>query len=87
MTTKAPSPIKPGAEGSLEKIAYESVAGIPVAEPHDRDRLGYNIWLWLSHRRDPLDIVVNTTAARLQIPEAEAVVRIRGALKARGISE
>ena len=86
MTTKAPSPVKPGAENSLEKIAYSCVTGIPVAEPHDLDRLGYNLWHWLMHRRDPLDVVVRTTAARLQIPEEDAVARIRAALESRGIT-
>jgi len=86
MTTKAPSPVKPGADKSLEQIAYASVAGIPVADPHDRDRLGYNIWLWLTHRRDSLDVVMHTTAAKLQIPEEEALARIRAELESRGIT-
>lgn len=86
MTTKAPSPVKPGADNSLEKIAYASVAGIPVAESHDRDRLGYSIWLWLTQRRGSLDVVVNTAAARLQIPEEEALARIRAELESRGIA-
>lgn len=86
MTTKAPSPVKPGADNSLESIAYASVAGIPVAESHDRDRLGYSVWLWLTQRRGSLDVVVNTAAARLQIPEEEALARIRAELESRGIA-
>jgi hypothetical protein len=86
MTTKAPSPVKPGVPDSLEKIAYASVAEIPVADPHDRDRLGYNIWHWLKNRKDPLEIVVQTTVARLEIPEAEAIQRIKDALTSRGIT-
>ncbi|HSQ75750.1 MAG TPA: hypothetical protein VLT13_09355 [Bacteroidota bacterium] len=86
MTTKAPSPVKPGADNSLENIAYASVAGIPVAESHDRDRLGYSVWLWLTQRRGSLDVVVSTAAARLQIPEEEALTRIRAELESRGIA-
>lgn len=85
MTTKAPSPVKPAPSDSLEHIAYASVAGIPVGDPHDRDRLGYNVWHWLRTRRDPLEIVVQTTMARLEIPEAEAVQRIKTALEASGV--
>lgn len=87
MTTKAPSPVKAGAEDSLERIAYGSVAGIPVVEPHDLDRLGYNVWLWLVHRRDSLETAVRTAVCRLEIPEEEAVTRIRSALKERGITD
>jgi hypothetical protein len=86
MTTKAPSPVKPGIPDSLEQIAYASVAGIPVGDHHDRDRLGYNVWFWLKHRKDPLEIVVQTTTARLEIPEAEAVQRIKDVLTSRGIT-
>jgi hypothetical protein len=86
MTTKAPSPVKPGPADSLESIAYAAVSGIPVSEPHDRDRLGYNVWYWLTTRKDSLEIVVQTTMARLEIPEAEAVQRIKDALQAKGIT-
>jgi hypothetical protein len=86
MTTKAPSPVKPGPADSLEAIAYAAVSGIPAKEPHDLDRLGYNIWYWLTNRKDPLEIVVQTTMARLEIPEEEAVRRITDALKAKGIA-
>lgn len=86
MTTKAPSPVKPGPADSLESIAYAAVSGIPVREPHDRDRLGYNVWYWLKNRKDSLEIVVQTTMAKLDIPEAEAVQRIKDALQAKGIT-
>jgi len=86
MTTKAPSPVRTGAEDSLERIAYGSVAGIPVVEPHDLDRLGYHVWLWLVNRRDSLEVAVRTAVCRLEIPEEEAVTRIRSALKERGIT-
>jgi len=80
MTTKAPSAVKAGPEGSLEAAAYRSVAGIPTAEPHDQDRLGYAVWLFLRYRRDPLDRAVRSAGARLLISEEEAVARIRAAL-------
>jgi hypothetical protein len=86
MTTKAPSTVKPSPAGSLEKLAYECVAGIPVVEPHELDRLGYNVYLWLQSRRDPLDIVVRSARVRMHISEKEALTRIRQALAAHGVS-
>jgi hypothetical protein len=85
MTTKPASKVQPAREGSPESIAYASVAGIPVADPHDLDRLGFNLWLWLTQRRDPLEIAVKTAGVRFQITEEEALARIREALKARGV--
>lgn len=85
MTTKAPSLVQPSAPGTIESIAYDSVAGIPTLEPHDLDRLGYTLWLWLKHRKDPLDVAVHAAGARFLIPEDEAIARIRERLKAKGI--
>lgn len=86
MTTKAPSAIKPGAETALEKIAYDAVASIPTVEPHDRDRLGYNVWRFLHERRDSLDESVHNAGARLLIDEAEALKKIRASLVQHGIA-
>jgi hypothetical protein len=86
MTTKAPSTVKPAEAGTLEKIAYASVSGIPAAAAHDRDRLGYNIWRWLTTRRDSLEFSVKTSGARLLISEEEAVRRIRESLAAQGVT-
>ena len=69
----------------METMAYECVAGIPTQEPHDLDRLGYTLWLWLKHRKDPLEIAVRSAGARILISEHEAVSRIRERLKAKGI--
>jgi hypothetical protein len=85
MTTKSPSQVHPAPEESLERIAYASVSGVPTAEPHDQDRLGYVIYLWLKHRRDPLDVAVKTAVARLLISEEEAIQRIRASLQSQGI--
>jgi len=85
MTTKPPSTVKPAGESSLEQTAYAAVAGIPTTEPHDLDRLGYNVYLCLKNRRDPLEVAVKTAGARLQIGEDEALSRIRAFLKSRGI--
>lgn len=85
MTTKAPSSVKPASEKTLEAIAYKSAASIPTAEPHDQDRLGYNVWRWLTYKRDSLEFAVKTAGARLQISEEEAVQRIRESLRAQGI--
>jgi hypothetical protein len=85
MTTKPPSPVKPMTEKTPEKIAYASVANIPTVEPHDQDRLGFNVWRWLVYKRDPLEIAVRSAGARLLIGEEEAVQRIRENLRAHGI--
>ena len=86
MTTKTPSSVKAAAPESDETIAYESVKDISTVDAHDRDRLGYNVWRWLSQRKDPLELAVRSAGARLLISEAEAVEKIRGNLKKRGIS-
>jgi hypothetical protein len=85
MTTKAPSAVLPASADSLEQIAYASVAGIPTLEPHDLDRLGYSVWLWLRNRKDPLKAAVHATGVRFLIPEAEALGKIRERLTAQGI--
>lgn len=85
MTTKPPSSVKPANEGTLEQTAHAAVAGIPTADAHDLDRLGYNVYLCLRDRRDPLEIAVKTARARLQISDEEALSRIRTFLKGRGI--
>lgn len=86
MTTKAPSPIQPASDQALEKIAYASVKNIPTVEPHDQDRLGYNVWRWLTIRRDPLEIAVKSAGARLLISEDEAIQKIQENLKQLGVT-
>ena len=85
MTTKPPSAVQSAPADSLEQIAYASVQGLPTREAHDLDRLGYNIWLWLTYRRDPLELAVRAAGVRFLIPEEEAIERIAGQLKARGV--
>ncbi len=85
MTTKSPSQVAPAPESSLEKIAYASVAGVPCAEPHDQDRLGYGVWLWLKLHRDPLEVIIHNAGARLLVTEEEAIKRIRARLGELGI--
>jgi hypothetical protein len=85
MTTKAPSAVQPSAADSLEQIAYASVAGIPTLEPHDLDRLGYSVWLWLRDRKDSLEAAVHNAGARFLVPEAEALSKIRERLTSQGI--
>ena len=86
MTTKAPSSVAPSPEQQLEKIAYASVKNIPTVEPHDQDRLGYNVWRWLTIKRDPLEIAVKSAGARLLIPESEAIQKIRENLTQLGVT-
>jgi hypothetical protein len=85
MTTRTPSKVRPAPDGSLEQIAYASVAGIPTVEPHDRDRLGYCVYLWMTQHRDPLDLVVKNAGARLLIGDEEALRRVQEQLISRGI--
>ena len=85
MTTRAPSTIQPARETALEKVAYASVASIPTVEPHDRDRLGYNVWRWLKEKRDTLEESVHNAGARLLVSEEEALEKIRANLKQQGV--
>ena len=85
MTTKAPAAVKQAPAESLEHLAYASVEGILTEEPHDRDRLGYTIFRWLTDRQDPLETVVRAARIRMQIGEEEALNRIRKFLTERGV--
>lgn len=85
MTTKAPSSVKPAVDNALERIAYAAVASIPTVEPHDQDRLGYNVWRFLKERRDTLEQSVRSAGARLLISEEEAIAKIRASLKEQGV--
>ncbi|MGB9774462.1 MAG: hypothetical protein ACP5JH_07635 [Bacteroidota bacterium] len=83
MTTKGHPQIQEFPENSLEKIAYASVQSIPTHEPNDRNRLGYHVWLYLTHHFESLEEAVNAARARLLIPTEEAVAAIDAALKER----
>ena len=86
MTTKPPSRIKQTPEKGLEAIAYASVQGIPTVEPHDRDRLGYNVWRWLATKNDTLELAVRSAAANLLVSEEQALHHIRESLRSQGIT-
>jgi hypothetical protein len=85
MTTKAAPTVRLASAESLEKIAYGSVEGIPVDEPHERDRLGYYIFLWVQNRKDPLEMVLRSASIRMKISETEALERIRKYLTEHGV--
>ena len=85
MTTKPPSSVKNAPEDTLERVAYTCAAGLPTVDPHDQDRLGYNLWRWLSNRRDPLDIAVKSAGVRFLIGEEEALKKIRESLQQQGV--
>ena len=87
MTTKPPPSVIPAGGESKEKTAYAAVAGIPMADPHDRDRLGYNIWRWLVFRKDPLALAIRSSGSRFDIPEEEAIRRIRDSLRQQGVQD
>jgi hypothetical protein len=86
MTTKAPSPVKAYAEGSTEAIAYASVKSVPTVDPHDQDRLGYNVWRWMALRKDSLDLAVRSAGSRMLVSEEEATRRIRQYLQEHGVT-
>jgi hypothetical protein len=85
MTTKAAATVQPAPAESLERLAYGSVEGIPVDEPHERDRLGYYIFLWAQNRKDPLEMVLRSAAIRMKISETEALERIQKYLAEHGV--
>jgi hypothetical protein len=86
MTTKAPSHVQPASASAAETIAYAAVAGIPTVEPHDRDRLGYCVWLWLTTHRDTLEQAVRSANARLTVSHEEALKTIRDRLRESGVT-
>ena len=86
MTTKPPSSVLSAPEKSLERIAYASVTSISTLEPHDRDRLGYCVWRWLTTRQDTLEATVKAAGARMNMSEEEAVRIIRERLQQQGVT-
>lgn len=86
MTTKPPSAVQEFPPDSLEKIAYESVKGIPTQEPNDQHRLGYQVWIWLKERRGTLDDVVKISGCRTNLTVAEVVKEIGAKLESKGVS-
>jgi hypothetical protein len=85
MTTKAPSSVAESPANSLERTAYDAVAGIPTEEPNDRNRLGYNVWMWLVDRKGTLDQAIRFSGCRTTIPLEELVQTVKQRLKDKGI--
>ena len=85
MTTKAPSPVAEAPAESLEKIAAAVVADIQTQEPNDRNRLAYNIWMWLVDRKGTLAQSVRFSGTRTQVPESEIVRIVTQRLREKGI--
>lgn len=86
MTTKAPAPVEDFLPGTLEKIAYSSVASVPTVEPNDRNRLGYHVWRYLSTKQGTLAEAIAASGARLVVAQAEALTLIREALAKQGVT-
>ncbi len=86
MTTKTPSSVQPADPSSMEALAYAVVEGIPTVEPHDVDRLGYCVYLFLVNRKDTLEQAIRSANARLTISEEEATRMIQDRLRQRGVS-
>ncbi len=85
MTTKSPSSVASFAPETLEKIAYDAVADVPVREFNDRNRIGYCVWAWLKDRKGTLEHAIRAAGARTQLADAEVVAVVRKNLAARGI--
>jgi len=85
MTTKPASPIEAADATTPEKIAYESVSGVPTVEPNDGSRLGYHVWRWLTTREGTLREAVQESGARMTVPTDTAVSMIREQLASRGV--
>ena len=46
------------------RIAYASVADVPVLEENDRNRLGYHVWLYLRGEVETLEEAVKLARSR-----------------------
>ena len=58
---------------------------IPADEPHDLDRLGYHLFLWLTNRQDPLEAVVPRPVCECISAKKRPLGRIREYLTAHGV--
>lgn len=85
MATKPPSPVAEFPTEALEKIAYTLVENIPTQEPNDRNRLGYNIWIWLREGKGSLEQAVKISGVRSEMEYQEIAARIKQNLKEKGI--
>jgi hypothetical protein len=85
MTTVTPSKIKDFDPSSLEKMAYNSVKNIPTHEPNDRNRLGYNVWVFLKDRQGSIEQAIKNSGSRILISEKEAAAIIVQELKNAGV--
>ncbi|MEW6509605.1 MAG: hypothetical protein AB1428_01460 [Bacteroidota bacterium] len=86
MTTKPPAQVHKADASAVEALAYASAEGIPVVEPHDRDRLGFNIWRVLALKNDTLEHAITSAGARMLIGEEEAVAKVRAFLQSKGMT-
>jgi hypothetical protein len=73
--------IKTWPDDSIERRAYTAVAGIPVEEENDGNRLGYHVYLFLTGKFDNVAEAVHVAQPRLKISIEEAVARIESRLR------
>jgi hypothetical protein len=85
MTTKAPAAVMEFPLESLEKIAYTVVAEIPTQEFNDRNRLGYNVWMWLVDHKGTLEQAIRFSGVRTSLAHEEVVRIVGERLKEKGI--
>jgi hypothetical protein len=85
MSTKPPLSIIEFPAESLEKLAYNIAAEIPVQEPNDANRLGYCLWGWLKERRGTLLQMVRAAGIRSNLASEEILAIISKRLEEKDI--
>ncbi len=85
MSTKPPSSIENFTPETLEKIAYSAAAVVEAREPNDRNRLGYNVWIWLKERKGTLEDAIRSAGTRTTLDEQQVLELVKKGLVERGI--
>lgn len=85
MSTKPPPSVENFTPETLEKIAYSAAAGIEAREPNDRNRLGYNVWIWLKERKGTLEEAIRAAGARTTHDEEQVLEIVKKGLQGQGI--
>jgi hypothetical protein len=75
-----PPVVKQWPEASLERRAYDAVQSIPAQDENDRNRLGYNIFLYLKGELPGIEEALHVAQPRLLCSREEALRTITMAL-------
>ena len=85
MATKPPPSIEDFGPETLEKIAYSAAAAVEGREPNDRNRLGYNVWIWLKERKGTLEEAIRAAGARTTLDDKQVLEIVKKGLAERGV--